>query len=299
MLVSKSMPVSILSKMAYKAKAFFELVKLRLSVLVVFSAAMGYLIASTTVDWVVFTWFSLGAFLVTAAANTINQIIEVESDKLMKRTQQRPIPTGRVTRIEALLFALIMSITGLCILYHFTNALTTWLSFTSLALYCFFYTPMKKLSPWAVFVGAFPGAAPPLLGWVAATDAISVYAIVLFGIQFIWQFPHFWSIAWVLDEDYRSAGFKLLPSSGGKNFFSAFQIMLYTLFLVPLSLLPLRVGMGGVVSAIILGVSAILFVVPTVSLMKDFSKKSALRIMFASFLYLPIVLVALYIDRSY
>jgi protoheme IX farnesyltransferase len=164
-------------------------------------------------------------------------------------------------------------------------------------LYGFIYTPLKTISPICVFVGAIPGGMPPLIGWVAATGVLGVEAWVLFGIQFMWQFPHFWAIAWVLDEDYKRAGFKMLPTPGGKDLRTAFQIMTYTLLLIPLSLLPLQFGMAGKVSAMIAVVCGVLFLMQTFYLMRTCSKKAAMNIMFGSFLYLPIVQIALVFDK--
>ena len=156
---------------------------------------------------------------------------------------------------------------------------------------------MKKMSPIAVFVGAFPGAFPPLIGWVAFTGSIDLVALVLFGIQFIWQFPHFWAIAWVADEDYKKAGFKLLPSKEGKSVNTAFQIMIYALLLIPLSILPYQLGITGIVSMIVAVLCGIMFLVQTFSLMRTCKVESAKKIMFASFLYLPIVQIAFVLDK--
>jgi protoheme IX farnesyltransferase len=167
----------------------------------------------------------------------------------------------------------------------------------SMVLYSFVYTPLKRVGPIAVFVGAIPGALPPLLGWVAATGQITYEAMIIFGIQFIWQFPHFWAIAWLADEDYQKAGFKLLPAKGKKDMRTAINIMIYTLFLLPLGLLPARFEVAGINSAIIATICGVLFLVQTFGLMRDNSRKSALRIMYGSFLYLPIVQIAYLIDK--
>lgn len=281
-----------------KAKAYFELLKFRLSFLVAFSSAFGYLLATRgSIEWLSFVMLCLGGFLISGASVTINQIIEVEYDKLMTRTASRPLPTGRLSIAEAKFFTLIVGILGFTLLWIFTNPLTTGLSFISLILYSFVYTPLKRVGPIAVFVGAIPGALPPLLGWVAATGTISYEALIIFSIQFIWQFPHFWAIAWVADDDYKKAGFKLLPSGGKKDLNTAINIMIYTLFLIPLALLPVKIGVTGINSAIIATVCGILFLAQTLSLMKDGSRKSALKIMFGSFLYLPIVQIAFLIDK--
>lgn len=215
----------------------------------------------------------------------------------MKRTLNRPLPTGRITVNEATAFAILCLLVSLVLLWVFTNPLTVALSFVSMVLYSFVYTPLKRVGPIAVFVGAIPGALPPLLGWVAATGAISYEALIIFGIQFIWQFPHFWAIAWVSDDDYKKAGFKLLPSGGGKDHNTSIQITIYTLFLIPLGLLLAKFGITGLDSAIVATVCGIAFLAQTLSLMKTGSRQSALRIMFGSFLYLPIVQIAYLLDK--
>jgi len=215
----------------------------------------------------------------------------------MSRTMNRPIPTGRVTVNEATVFAVVCLTVSLVLLWVFTNPFTMVLSFISMLLYSFVYTPLKRVGPIAVFVGAIPGALPPLLGWIAATGSITHEALIIFGIQFIWQFPHFWAIAWVADDDYKKAGFKLLPSGGGKDHNTAIQIMIYTMFLIPLGLLPAKFGITGLDSAIVSTVCGVAFFAQTFSLMKTGSRQSALRIMFGSFLYLPIVQIAYLLDK--
>ncbi len=266
--------------------------------LVAFSAGFGYILGNSgAIDWFKFIMLCLGGFLVSGASVTINQILEKDLDKQMVRTMNRPIPTGRVSVREAIIFTIFTGVVGLFLLLEFTNLLTTALSFVSLLLYSFVYTPLKRVGPIAVLVGAFPGAFPPLLGWVAATGFINHEALIIFGIQFIWQFPHFWAIAWVADEDYKNAGFRLLPLKGKKDLRSAVQIMIYTLFLIPLGLLPLKFGLTGVDSAIIATICGVLFLSQTFLLMIDCSRKSALKIMFGSFLYLPIVQIAFLLDK--
>jgi heme o synthase len=281
-----------------KLKSYFELLKFRLSFLVAFSCGFGYILGSNgTLDWGYFLMICLGGFLVSGASVTINQIIERDLDKLMTRTQTRPLPTGRLTQQEAAAFAFLVGALGIFILATYTNMLTTLLSILSMVLYSFVYTPLKRVGPVAVFVGAIPGALPPLLGWTAATGVISIEALIIFGIQFIWQFPHFWAIAWVSDDDYKKAGFKLLPSGGGKDLNTAIQIMIYTLILIPVGLLPAKFGITGIDSAIVVTVCGVLFLSQTFSLMKTGTRQSALRIMFGSFLYLPIVQIAYLLDK--
>ncbi len=281
-----------------KTKAYYELMKPRLSFLVVFSSAFGYILGiANSFDWLTFIGLSIGGFLVSGASVTINQIKEIQLDAVMKRTMGRPLPTGRISEREAMLAAIVWMFIGLGLLYIFTNPLTVAISFISMVLYAYVYTPLKRVGPVAVTVGAIPGALPPLIGWVAATGNISFEAIIIFGIQFIWQFPHFWAIAWVADEDYKKAGFKLLPGGGGKDLNTAINIMTYTLFLLPLGLFPAYLGITGITSAVIATICGVGFLTQTLLLMKDNSRKSALRIMFGSFLYLPIVQIAYLLDK--
>jgi protoheme IX farnesyltransferase len=249
------------------------------------------------VNWTTLFMLTLGGFLLSGASGCINQIIERDFDKMMSRTMKRPLPTGRVTVNEAIIFSIVCLLISFAILIVFTNTLTVILSFVSMVLYSFVYTPLKRVGPVAVFVGAIPGALPPLLGWIAATGSITHEAMIIFGIQFIWQFPHFWAIAWVADDDYKKAGFKLLPSGGGKDLNTAIQIMVYTMFLIPLGLLPAKFGVTGLNSAIVATVCGVAFFAQTFSLLKTGDRKSALRIMFSSFLYLPIVQIAYLLDK--
>ena len=280
-----------------KTSDYIQLIKLRLSLLVVFSAAISFLIASREIglDWLKFTMLIVGGFLVTGSSNAFNQIIEKDLDKLMTRTASRPLPNGRMMEKEAYIVSFAMGIIGILILWIFMNPLSGILGFAALLLYTMFYTPMKRQTPFAVFIGAFPGAIPPLLGCIAATNGfghISSYAWVLFFVQFMWQFPHFWAIAWVLDDDYKKAGFYMLPSKGGRDKKSAFQILVYTLFLVPVSLAPVFLKISGNISFIIILACGIVFSYHAFKLFKDNSVESARKLMFGSFMYLPIVQLA-------
>ncbi|MDX1905052.1 MAG: heme o synthase [Thermonemataceae bacterium] len=281
-----------------KVKAYWQFLKPRLSFLVAFSASFGYIFANKgQFDWFSFLGLSIGGFLVSGASVGINQILEKDLDILMKRTQKRPIPLGLMSVQEANIYTVLVAFAGFALLGIFTNVLTVSLSVLSLILYGFVYTPLKQKGSVAVFVGAIPGALPPLLGWVAATNEISFEALIIFAVQFIWQFPHFWAIAWVLDEDYQKAGFRLLPSQQGRSINSAIQIMVYTLFLIPISLLPALFGLTGITSAIVVTMAGCLFAAQSFSLMRSNEPKSALKIMFASFLYLPIVQIAYLLDK--
>ncbi len=297
MIAGQSPAVIRFSFLAEKAKAYWQLLKFRLSFLVAFSCAFGFVLAAPVVDYWTLLMVFIGGFLLSGSSIAINQIIEKDLDKLMTRTMNRPLPTGKLTITEAFGFSMVCFIGSMALLITFTNPLTVILSLVSMILYSFVYTPLKRVGSIAVFVGAIPGALPPLLGWVAATGAITHEALIIFGIQFIWQFPHFWAIAWVADEDYKKAGFKLLPYGGKKDLNTAIQIMIYTLFLLPLGLLPAKFGITGINSAIIATVCGVLFLAQTFSLLKTGSRQSALRIMFGSFLYLPIVQIAYLWDK--
>jgi protoheme IX farnesyltransferase len=295
MITDKSISAFVLLRA--KLTAYAELLKARLSLLVAFSCAFGFVLASAEISWSKLIMVFIGGFLLSGASIVINQILEKDYDKLMTRTMHRPLPTGRVSADEAWFFAIFVLIVSLFILFISTNLLTVTLSVLSMVLYSFVYTPLKRVGSVAVFVGAIPGALPPLLGWTAVRGEITHEALIIFGIQFIWQFPHFWAIAWLADDDYKKAGFKLLPFGGKKDFNTAVQIMIYTLFLLPLGLLPAKFGITGIDSAIVATVCGVLFLAQTFSLMNDGSRKSALRIMFGSFLYLPIVQIAYLLDK--
>lgn len=269
---------------------FSKLIKLRLTFLVVFSASISFLIGSKInghIDWM--NWLKLigGGFLVTAAANCFNEIIEKDLDKLMKRTMDRPMPSGRMTNGQGLVIGLFMGIAG-TILLGGLNLTAGYLSVFSVLLYAFAYTPMKRKSPIAVFVGAIPGALPPLIGYVAAHEKIDAIALILFGIQFVWQFPHFWAIAWVLDDDYKLAGFRLLPS-GKRNLTSAIFTFASTIILLPVSLLPTYYGYGGYYVGAVSLICSLVFLYLAFKLLKDLAIPSAKKLMYGSFFYLPIV----------
>jgi heme o synthase len=280
-----------------KLKAYYELTKFRLSSTVVFSSAFGFIIASEKVDWIKLLMFCVAAFSTTAAANIINQIIEKDLDKLMTRTENRPLPSGRLSIKEAAIFGWIMAAIAMYILFYQFNFRAGLLALLSMVLYGFVYTPLKRFGPIAVAVGALPGAFPPMIGWVAAVNHFGLEPGILFAIQFFWQFPHFWAIAWVLDEDYNKAGFKLLPSAGGKNLNSAIQIMIYTVFLLPLCWVPHYLGMTGVNSGVIATIFGVLFLAQTFHLMRKVDRKAALQLMFGSFIYLPVVQIAYLLDK--
>jgi protoheme IX farnesyltransferase len=269
---------------------FSKLIKLRLTFLVVFSASISFLIGSKVNGHIVWgNWVILviGGFLVTAAANCFNEIIEKDYDKLMRRTMDRPIPAGRMTTGQGLVLGLGMGMLGTYLLGRL-NIDTGLLSVFSIILYAFAYTPLKRITPIAVFVGAIPGALPPLIGYVAAHGKIDSIAVVLFSIQFVWQFPHFWAIAWVLDDDYKLAGFRLLPSER-RDLPSAIITFIFTLMLIPVSLLPTIYHFGGYYVGAVSLLCSLAFLVLAFGLLRRRNIDAAKKLMYGSFIYLPIV----------
>ncbi len=274
------------------------LAKFRLSLLVVFSAVIGYIFGSNSFYNITHIfWLVLGGTLVTCASNAINQVIEKDIDKLMSRTQNRPLPTERMNATEAILAAGIMGVAGIVILTSFFNDLAGILSAISLLLYAFVYTPLKRVSPVAVFVGAIPGALPPMIGYVCATNRIDFVAVVLFSVQFIWQFPHFWSIAWLQFEDYKKAGIMLLPSASGKTRMSAIQNVIYCSVLLVVSMIPYFFNMIGWFANTFIVAVGIMFLWMAWSHYRKCDDKTARILMFGSFLYLPVMQLALVIGK--
>ncbi|MFZ1694686.1 MAG: heme o synthase [Flavobacteriales bacterium] len=285
--------------MALWLREVMVLFKLRLAALVVVSAVLGYLmgVAPGAFSMAELLLLVLGGTLLTGASNALNQVVEVGEDSRMMRTAERPLVKGTLSAAEALAAAFVAGSSGILILWLAFGPLTGILGFISLFMYAALYTPLKKHSPWAVFVGAFPGAFPPMLGYVAATGQFGLGPGLLFAMQFMWQFPHFWAIAWVLDEDYARGGFRLLPSRGGTDARSAFLILLYTLFVIPVGLLPWAFGFVGPWAAWVSVAMGLVMLWPAWRLFRSHDRADAKRLMFASFLYLPVVQVAYVLDR--
>jgi len=289
-----------------KIKDYLQLVKLSLSIMVVFSSVISYLLAPKVVeyDWVMIGLLFVGGMLVTGSANAINQVVEKDTDAIMKRTAKRPVAAGRMSVQEGWAFAIITGIAGVGILGYFFNPLSAGLSAFSLFLYAFIYTPLKKVNSIAVLVGAVPGALPCLIGWAAGDDALTLGGWVLFGLQFLWQFPHFWAIAWLAHKDYSSAGFKLLPSDKGPTKFTAMQTVIYSLLLIPVSVIPYFIGMcsyediKGMIGLVLVVLGNIFMLWRCISLYQKMDVGSARRVMFGSYLYLPVVLLALLMSKS-
>lgn len=279
-----------------KIKAYLIFTKFRLSALVVISALSGYLFNGGHSGWEIFLLL-VGGSLVTAASNGSNQIWERDLDILMKRTAGRPLPQKVMTVKEGYIVVLVSLIIGTWMLYSI-NLYSALLGLAAFVSYVFIYTPMKRISPWAVFVGAFPGAIPPMLGAIAASGEFSLVPGILFFVQFVWQFPHFWAIAWVAFDDYEAGGFSLLPSKNGRSKNSAFQIMLYSLILIPFSLMPWILGWTGTFSLVLATIIGALFFLYSYKLFLSCDTKDARKLMFASFFYLPIMQFLYVFDRT-
>jgi protoheme IX farnesyltransferase len=285
-------------RIASKLQDYKLLIKFNLSFMVVFSAVICYLLAPKVIeyDWMSIVLFFVGGMLVTGSANAINQVIEKDTDALMKRTANRPIASGRMSTTEGWAFAVIAGVAGVTMLWHF-NFLTAALSAFSLFVYAFIYTPLKTVNSISVLVGAVPGALPCLIGWAAGNDDLSGGGWALFAIQFFWQFPHFWAIAWIAHKDYAAAGFKLLPSVEGPTKYSAIQSIIYSLLLLPVGIMPYLLGVSGLISLVIVLIANCFMVWQCIRLYREMTLQAARRVMFSSYIYLPIVLLALLIDK--
>jgi heme o synthase len=278
-----------------KLKDYMALVKFSLTTMVVFSAVASYQLAPKikAYDYKMLLLLFLGGFLVTGSANAINQVVEKDTDAKMKRTAKRPIASGRMSEAEGWGFAIVTGLAGAFILYYWFNFLSAALAVFSLFLYAFIYTPLKKVNSISVLVGAVPGALPCLIGWAAGNDDVSAGGWALFAMQFFWQFPHFWAIAWLAHKDYEGAGFKLLPSVEGPTKYSAIQSVIYSLLLVPVGLLPYFIGMSGMGALVIILVANFFMIWQSVRLYKEMEAKAARRVMFSSYIYLPVIFWAL------
>ncbi len=285
-----------------KIKDYLKLIKVSLSIMVVFSSVLSFLLVPGLSEKFVnplqmTILLAIAGMLVTGSANAINQAVEKDTDALMKRTAGRPVAAGRMSVTEAWVFAIIAGALGVYMLGYFFNWTAASLAAFSLFLYAFVYTPLKKVNAIAVLVGAFPGALPCLIGWAAGDDKLGTGGWVLFALQFLWQFPHFWAIAWIAHKDYSTAGFKLLPSEKGPTKFTALQTVIYSLLLIPVGILPYLIGMSGLISLIIVTVANLFMLSLCIKLYRDMDVKSARRIMFGSYIYLPVVLLALLGDK--
>ncbi|MGB1122588.1 MAG: heme o synthase [Flavobacteriales bacterium] len=281
-------------------KDIAALFKIRLGFFVVMSAILGWFMAVESLDLKSFLLLTIGGYLLTGASNGLNQVIEKRVDGLMDRTAERPLPAGRMEPWQAILYSVVAGAIGLGCLFTL-NPLSGWLGAAALVSYAFIYTPLKSRSTLSVFVGAFPGALPPMIGYVAATGDFGIEPGTLFAVQFMWQFPHFWAIAWLAHDDYQKAGYHMLPFRAGRTKESAWQIVIYTAFCIPASLLPWALPTGSpMVGNIALSVAILCgigFMIPAVKLYRTLDRKHARQLMFASFAYLPVVQIAYVLDK--
>ena len=291
-----------------KIKDYLLLIKPSLSIMVVFSSVMSFALTKGSEDYenfwkMIFLLFA-GGMLVTGSANAINQVVEKDTDAQMKRTSKRPVAAGRMSETEGWIFAIITGALGVFILGHYFNWLAAGLAAFSLFLYAFIYTPLKKVNSIAVLMGAVPGALPCLIGWAAGDNNLGIGGWVLFAFQFFWQFPHFWAIAWVSHKDYSAVGFKLLPATEGPTKFTALQTIMYSVLLIPVTVAPYYTGMcnynnsQGIISLILIGLANLFMVGRCIMLYKKMDVGSARKVMFGSYMYLPVVMLAFLLSKS-
>jgi protoheme IX farnesyltransferase len=312
-----AIPHSASYALASKVKDYFILIKFTLSFMVVFSCVVCYLLApNVKIDVTSVVLLFIAGMLITGSANAINQAVEKDTDALMKRTANRPVAAGRMSVKEASAFAIITGLAGVIMMWQWFNFASAILGLFSLFLYAFIYTPLKKINSISVLVGAFPGALPCLIGWVAGTGLINPLAhfqgitttgeivtfsnfggYILFAIQFLWQFPHFWAIAWVAHKDYEKAGFKLLPSRQGPTKFTAVQTVIYSMLMIPVGMLPYFFNISGVIAFWILLASNLWMVYISIMLVIKMNVSAARKVMFSSYFYLMIVFLALLFDK--
>lgn len=295
--ISDPTPFSLMGKV----KDYFQLIKFTLSFMVVFSTVICYLLApGVRFDMVQVLLLFTGGLLITGSANAINQVLEKKSDAIMKRTAKRPVASGRMSETEGAVFAAITGIAGVLIMWLRFNMESALLGLFSLFLYGFIYTPLKTKNSIAVLIGGFPGALPCLIGWVAGfydTSIVWTGGIVLFAIQFLWQFPHFWAIAWVAHKDYTAAGFKLLPGDKGPTKFTALQTVMYSAMMIPVGILPYYYSISGIVSMWIILICNLAMLALSIRLYLKMDVGSARRVMFGSYFYLMIVFLSLYANK--
>jgi protoheme IX farnesyltransferase len=277
---------------------YCTLTKPELTFLSVVTALTGYYLgANGSIHASLLLHTLLGTALVGGGAGALNQYVEREYDGMMKRTENRPVPSGRVHPLEALIFGMILSIIGIADLTLYTNPLTGFLASVTLVSYIFLYTPLKRITPLSTIVGAFPGALPPVMGWTAARNEVTPEAIVLFGLLFVWQIPHFLSLAWMYRKDYARAGYRLLTVVEPEGNMAARQILAYTALLLPLSVIPWTIGMFGVVYLVLALLLSLAFLAVSVRLLRDRSNVAARLVFAGSLIYLPLLMAIMVIDR--
>lgn len=278
---------------------FKQLTKVGLSLSVVFSSIAGYLLAVETINYFILFLLALGGFFMVGASNAFNQIIEKDTDAIMQRTKNRPLPTGRMSVNTAFFVAITFTILGISILYSI-NPKSALFGAISIFLYTSVYTPLKTITPLTVFVGAIPGAIPFMLGWVAATNNFGIEAGFLFMIQFFWQFPHFWAIGWLQYEEYKKAGFNMLPM-GKKDKGAIKQIIFYTIIMILVSIAPALKVSGDFyiypATAVIVAFLGLVMLYYGVKLYKSEQNIDARKLMLSSVLYITVVQVIYVIDK--
>ena len=281
------------------AKIFTSLTKGRLALSVVFSSIAGYFLAVDTVDFIELILLVIGGYSIVGASNSFNQIIEKDKDVLMDRTKNRPLPAKEITTQNAFWISVFLTLIGLLCLY-FINYKTAFFAAISVFLYTCVYTPLKPITPLSVFVGAIPGAIPFMLGWVAATGSFGIEPGTLFMIQFFWQFPHFWALGWMLDDDYKKAGFIMLPT-GNRDKSTALQIILYIIWMMIISVFPytgltgdLTLSFGSTIAILMLG---IIMLVLAINLYNKMDISSARKLFYSSILYLTLIQIIYLIDK--
>lgn len=276
--------------LSFTFKDFLVLIKHRLTSTVVFSAGIGYVLGTRgTFNWIDFLLVLTSGFFITAGANIANQVIEKDTDKLMTRTQNRPVATGKINPVIASVFSVVFGIVGVSLLAYFTHTLSAVIALLSFISYAFLYTPLKRKSRIAVLIGAFPGAAPTIIGYTAAMGTIDELGILLFAIQFIWQFPHFWAIAWNLDDDYRKAGIYMLPTREGRSKKTALINLLVASGLIFTCLYLIVFMDSGLIAGLLISLLTLNFIKQAYTLYKKTDLPSAKKLMFGSFYYLPLV----------
>ena len=281
------------------AKIFISLTKARLALSVVFSSIAGYFLAVDAVDFNELILLVIGGYSIVGASNSFNQIIEKDKDVLMDRTKNRPLPAKEITTQNAFWISVFLTLIGLLCLY-FINYKTAFFAAISVFLYTCVYTPLKPITPLSVFVGAIPGAIPFMLGWVAATGSFGIEPGTLFMIQFFWQFPHFWALGWMLDDDYKKAGFIMLPT-GNRDKRTALQIILYIIWMMIISVFPytgltgdLTLSFGSTIAILMLG---IIMLVLAINLYNKMDISSARKLFYSSILYLTLIQIIYLIDK--
>lgn len=278
---------------------FKEITKARLAISVVFSSIAGYFLGAEQLSLNAILLLAFGGYCMVGASNAYNQVIERDLDALMNRTSNRPIPAGRMSVTTAMIIAVVLTVLGVLALY-FLNAKTAMFGAISIFLYTSVYTPLKTITPLAVFVGAFPGAIPFMLGWVAATDQFGIEPGTLFMIQFFWQFPHFWALGWMLDDDYKKGGFKMLPT-GKKDKGTALQIIMYTIWMIVISVIPafgitgsLELSLTAAIIIFLMGCAMLYF---ALRLYTERDNGSAKKLMLASVSYITLMQIVYVVDK--